>query len=523
MIVKESALMTSTDSLKQDISAIARELSQDISEKYTQFTLHYVLFRRGEFGDESEKILAGLKGHPCESSAGNLLRRSQISDQSAFLGIATGAERGIFGLKKKSQFMGFAALNIDFFTRKEDAAFELYHLTAQAIDTYQLIQAKQLNIKDKDIVLLPKRNQLALARSNLRSDIFSALMMQQRGTKTAVQDLAVSRGKRSLIPQTLYRPEDYPFAISKDVMEYSVKNILSNKREDSLFSLFNLSGKIATSFDKHNLKSWIDFAAPAQTLAWNGFSQEQILGTAIYTSPDPFVKATGNLICEITNIVPDRDSPNLTFANPYLDDSVNKINHARLTEETFELAIMRAVETESHLPLISIANDQNEELLKGRVLGWCADALQSAAKTFESTLKKGLPPAPASRIEFQRLAANSNWDNLDGLNSYMVTQRRNGHAMTFSDISDWCAKRPELKPVLESIQMTMADPIYAQKLAMANEVPMPGPRIATPAAAPQPQMAPGFAPNLGMGGMMGSGGIVHPPRQPPAFTDETEE
>ena len=515
--------MTSKDSLKQEISAIARELSRDINEKYAQFKLHFVLFRRGEFGDESEKILASLKGHPCESSSGNLLRRSSLSENSSFLGIATGSERGLFGIKNKSHFIGFAAVNIDFFTKAEDAAFELYHLTAQAIDTFQLIQQKQLNIKDKDIVLLPKRNQLALARSNLRSDIFSALMMQQRGAKTAVQDLSISRGKRSLVPQTLYRPEDYPFAISKDVMDYSVKNILGSKREDNLFAMFNLSGKIATSFDKHNLKSWIDFAAPAQILAWNGFSQEQILGTAIYTSPDPFVKATGNLICEITNIVPDRDSPNLTFANPYLDDSVNKINHARLTEETFELAIMRAVESESHLPLISIANDQNEELLKGRVLGWCADALQSAAKTFEMTMKKGLPPAPASRIEFQRLAANSNWDSLDALNSYMVTQRRTGHAMTFTDIADWCAKKAELKPVLESIQMTMADPGYAQKLSMANEVPLPGPRIPTPTAAPQQAIAPGFTPTPGMGGMMGGGGVTLPPRQSVPLTEETEE
>lgn len=516
--------MSAQESIKQEVSGIAQAIAAHIHEKFPQFTLHFVLFRRGELQDESEKILSNLKGHACESAANNLLRKPNMPENSTFLGIASGSDRKFFGFRSRPQFLGFVLLNTDFFKTVQDAQFELYHLTAQALDTYQLIQQKQLNIKDKDIILLPKRNQLALARSNLRSDIFSALMMQQKGAETAAHDLAVSRGRRSLSPQTHYRPEDYPFAISKDVMDYSIQNFIKEKREDNLFSLFNLSGKIATSFDKYNLKSWINFASPAQTMAWNGFTPEQILGMAVYTSPDPFVKATGNLICELTDIVPDKEASSQAVSNPYLDDSINKINHARLTEEIFELAIMHAVQSESHLPLITIANNQNEELLKGRVMGWCADALQSAARTFEVTLKKGLPPAPASRIEFQRLAANSNWDSLEGLNDYMVAQRRSGRAMTFSEISEWCSNRVELKPVLESIQMTMADPAYAQKLAAANELPVPGPRTPAPTSpAMQPSPASGFAPNPGMGGMMGGGGAVLPQRQNVIVKDETEE
>lgn len=514
---------------KKNIIAVSQALSRDIQQKWPDFSLQFILFRRGGFQDDCERLLSRLKGHACESAATNLLRTpSETSDASSFLGIATGSEKSLFGLKSKRFFVGFAAINLDSYKTKEDCLLDLYHLSAQALDTFNLIEQKQLNIKGRDVVLLPKRNQLGLSRSNLRSDIFSALMMQKGGVETAIKDLAVSRGKKALMPQSLYRPEDYPFAISMDVMEYSAEKLIRAEKPQSLPGMFGLSSKIATSFDKHNLKSWIDFATPAQTMAWNGFTPEQILATAVYTSTDPFIKATGNLISEITGISADKDNIVTNSSNPYLDESANKMNHARMTEEVFDLAIMHAVESESHLPLIQIANDQNEALLKGRVLGWCADALQSAARTFEVTLKKGLPPAPASRIEFQRLASNSNWDGLNSLSSYMVAQRRAGHAVTFSEITDWCAKRADLKPVMESIQLTMADPDYSQRLAAANEVPMPfNPPSATPAAMPNyvPAYGMGHAPGLGSsmgGGMMGS--TLPPQRQSqtPVFQDEEE-
>ncbi len=506
----------SLENFRKETLAAARILSEQIEAQWPDFSLIFVVYRRGQRQDECERILAALKGHICETSAEDLLRNKNMGpDHSALLGIASGASKGFMGFGRKTSFLGFAALNLDLYTRIEDALYDLYHLSAQAIDTFKLINKKAMTFDGPDIIMQPKRNQLSLSRNNLKSDVFSALAMHMNGHEDAVRDLARMRARKALNTQTFYRPEDYPFVIATDVLNYTIENSMGNRKE-SILALYNLAGKIAMSFDKHNLKAWTEFAGPAQVMAWNGFTEEQILGTAISTSDDPFIKATGNLICEITHIVPETPKTTPNAGNPYIDDQGNQVNHTRLSEETFELAIIHAVEAESHLPLIRIANNQNEALLKGRVLGWCADALQSAAKTFEHSMKKGLAPAPASRIEFQRLASKLEWHSLNSLNGYMVAQRRNGNAMTYDEIADWCTSRFDLRPVMDSIVMTMNDPAYTQKLQAASELPMPGPRLAaTPAPQAVPQAAPQIAPahSIGMGGGMMSGGMGSVPQQ----------
>ena len=509
--------MPAQDALRKKTYEISRDLTRDIKKKWPEFELNFIVFRRGQFQDECQRTMTALSGHPCQKSAVDLLHNKNTApEMSAFIGMASGVEKSFLGLARKNFYVGFVSLNADLYKNETELLFDLYHMTSQAFDTFQA--ASKLKQSDaKSIALQPKRNQLALSRSNLRSDIFSALMMLVNGHQNAVQDLARYRAEKSLTPQTFYRPEDYPFVISTDVMDYSIKNAVSNNRPKDVLSLFTLSNRIATSFDKHNLRSWINFSGPAQTMAWNGYTPEQILGSAIYSSTDPFIKSTANLLCEITQIIPEQKNFPANASNPYVDERINQINHARLAEETFELAIVRAVETESHLPLIKIANDQNQELLKGRMLGWCANALQSTANTFEQMMKKGLPPAPASRIEFQRLASQMNWENLDTLNTYTIAQRRGGHAMTFSDIANWSSNRPELKAISDSIEMTLHDPSYARELAMANEVPVPlvrpvaAPQV-QPQAAPSMHRAPAAMPGMAGGGMMGGGITVQRPQ-----------
>lgn len=511
--------MTIVENFRKEVLAASAKIAKGIEEQYPNFKLQFIVFRRGQRQDECEKILSKLSGHPCEQSANQLLKSIASSpENSTFVGLATGLEKTLLGMRKTIHFMGFVTINIDAYSKAEDCLFDLYHNTTQVMDTYELAKERKQNSLHSTAILQPKRNLLSLSRNNLKSDVFSSLAMFVNGKKSAVSDLAISRAKRTLTAQIHYRPEDYPFIISTDVTNYTIKNLVNEKTSD-LVSLFKLSDKIALSFDKHNLRSWIDFAVPAQTMAWNGFTEEQILGTAIQTSSDPFIKATANLICEITKIQPEIPTVVPNASNPYIDLAANSANHAKLTEETFELALSHAIEAESHLPLIDSANDQNEALLKGRMLGWCADALQSAAKTFEQTSKKGQPPAPASRIEFQRLTANTNWESLDNLNTAIIAQRREGHAMTFTDIANTYGNRPELKHVMESIKMTMSDPAYQARLDYANEAPRPNMNfVKAPTVAPQVPM-PSYAPAMALGsgmGMSSGGGMMNspPPKQP---------
>lgn len=518
--------MTKLDQFRKEIQTASQRFSRDIESQHPDFKMNFIIFRRGQRQDEYERTLSKLKGHPCELSTRELFRSLYAApEDTAFVGIAGGVEKGFLGFHNQKHLLGFVALNIDSYTSVEDCILDLYHFSAQAIDTYKLINKKDLSATKPNIILEPKRNQMAVSRSNLKSDVFSSLSMYTGGQDDAIQYLAGNRARRSLTTQTFYRPEDYPFAISTDVMKYAIQSQLD--KGDKLSAVFELSGKIAASFDKYNLKSWNNFVVPAQAMAWNGCTPEQILGAAIHTSSDPLIKTTANLICEITNLKPDIGGASLNVGNPFIDKDANSRNHTKLTEESFELAILHAVETESHLPLLQTANNQNHELLKGRMLGWCADALQAAARTFEQAVIKGIPPASASRIEFQSLMSTSdaNWENLDSLNSYMIAQRRSGHVITFSEITNWCGKRLEMKSVMESLRLTLNDPEYAAQLAYVNEVPTPkvAPLLsAEPAPSNNYSPAPTAMPSIGMSSGMGSGMMGTPIIQKKTVTEDQE-
>ncbi len=521
--------MTKIDEFRNEVIKASKRIARDVESQHADLKINFIIFQRGQRHDECERSLAALKGHPCESATRELLKQfSTTPEASSFVGIACGTEKGFLGLRHRNHLIAFIALRIDSYQDNEACLFDLYHYTAQALDTYFLAKKTGLNFEKSNVILEPKRNQLSLSRNHLKSDIFSALAVHSKGEENAAHHLADQRARKCLTPQTSYHPEDYPFVISSDLMRYTIENQIS---DDQLLRLFDISGKVATSFDKYNLKSWINFATPAQAMAWSGCTPEQILGMAVNTGIDPLIKATANLVAEVTGIQPETPPPLLNVANPFVNAEVNSYNHAKLSEESFELAVIEAVNAKSAEPLMHTAHSQNHDLMKGRLLGWCADALQSSARAFDMALKKGMQPESASRIEFQRLSRGADdWKNMDILGSYMIAERRSGNAVTFTEIEKYCSRKPEMKHVMESLRLTMEDPAYLARLEYVNEAPRPrAPAPQQPApSAPQYAHAAVMAPSAGMGmgsgmagGMMSGAGTVR--RQSSATTTEDQK
>ncbi len=505
--------MTKVEEFRKEVITASRRIARDVGSQHADLTLNFIIFQRGQRHDEFERAVVKLKGHCCETSSRELLRQLDSSPEASnFIGIAGGAEKSFLGLRQKNHLIAFIAIKVDGYENSQSCLFDLYHYTAQALDTYYLAKKTGLNPEKSSIILEPKRNQLSLSRNHLKSDIFSALAVHSKGEENAAIRLAEQRARKALSPQTTYRPEDYPFVISSDLMRYTVQHQIEG---DNLLGIFDISGKAAASFDKYNLKSWINFATPAQAMAWSGCSPEQILGMAVNTGTDPLIKATANLVAEVTGIEPETPPPLLNVANPFVTMEVNSEIHLKLSEESFEMAIIDAVKEKNSKPLMHTAHHQNHDLLKGRLLGWCADALQSSARAFDLALQKGMQPESASRIEFQRLSrGQDDWKNMDILGSYMTAERRNGQAITFSEIEKYCSRKPEMRHVVDSLRMTVEDPAYIAELQYVNEAPRPrGPAPQqgvqpTPQYAPSPVLAAAPA-SMGMsGGMIGGAGTV---------------
>lgn len=504
--------MNAGNHAKQIISA-AEKLADDIRGCYPSLGFYFLPHHRGQRGDQIIRTLEKLDGHPAYDAARDLLNIRTQTDQSALLGIAIGHERGLFGMRGKPAYLGFISINLDQYSGKDETLFGIYHLVGQFFDLLNAINPSTLR-GGGEIVLQPKRNEISTARSHLKADLFSAMMMTTDGYKDAVRDLARLRGLQALTAQAYQRPEEYPYAISIDVAEYAVGQTEKMSGVTLMKQVHQLSTGISRTFDKSNIETWRDFTSPAQTMAWVGNTPDQILGAAIYSCPNPFIKSIGNMVAEMTHINPaQKDSIEQNF-NPYVDLEINHIAHDRAVEETFEMVMIHSIEADSALPLIRVANNQNESMLKGKMMGWCAHALHASAKAYQNARQRGVPADQAARLEFQSAKSQTEWNSITRVHDHIVGQRRSGIATTMSDLANWCKNSADFRPIMESLQYTLEDPSYARKLAMANEMPMPNmdlaPRVNTPSFTPSVQ--PSFAPSLslggGMGGSMGGGGFV---------------
>lgn len=506
------------------IEAHCAAISAETSRNFPGTELHFILHHMGQREEQTGKTLSKLTGHPAYAEARGLLKfRKLSSDQSSFLGLAVGYEKRLLGLRSSPKGLAFISINLSEHESEETKLLTLYQLTGQFLDLMESLKRVK-NPPERGVVMQPKRNNLSIARSNLKADVFGSLHMAREGSSSIVDDLARKRGMESITAKANQHPEEYPFPIALDVTTYATKHLPNPRPGSEVMDSFQTAQSIVQSFEREDLETWIQFTKSAQSMAWSGYTPQQILGTAIHTSPNPFIKATGHLIAEVTDILPAPEESLPAGYNPYIAEEINQINHQRMIEETLDMVLIHAMESDSHLPLVRVANNQNENLVKGRFSGWCAHALQAAAKAYVGASQRGVPANLAAKIEFQTVQQQTQWQDLQRVTNFVLEQQSSGEGVTLSGVAQWCAQSPELKSLTESINLTLNDPNYAMKLKLANEMPSIGPALAAaPSAAPQPSYQPAMgivsAPqfSFGGGGMMGATPVARktPPPQKP--------
>lgn len=511
--------------LYDNIQRFCDRYSEELNKIFPNTELHFIIHHRGQRSEQIAKRLPLIHGHPAYDEAAGLLKfRSPGSDTSAFLGMVIGFKKTLLGMRKNPECLAFISININEHSSEEDMLFSIHALTAHFLETVDFYTQKHAGTQSSQI-LQPKRNNISTARMNLRSDVYSTIMMSHQGDKDAIGTLCKKRAMNALTPQASH-PEEFPFPIAMDVSKFALETFEKVQKRSIINSAFAISKKVAASFDAENFETWISFVNAAQSMAWAGYIPSQILGAAIHGSPNPFIKSTAQLLAEITDITPDNPEDIPSGMNPFALPEVNYIEHQRSIEETFEMVLIHAMEAESHLPMIHVANNQNEGLLKGRISGWCAHALQSAAQAYQNAGQRGMPSEQAARLEFQSAKQQTGWKELNQLSTSVVDMHRGGQIVTMSGIAKWCEDNPAFKPIMESLNHTLTDPSYNRKLELAAGMPAPGPRMAqdfapsaglrpvAPSAAPAgPAMM--AAPSMGLGGGMGAAAPLRMPARPP--------
>jgi len=498
------------DSVEQACADIASE----VQAVYNNLALHVIVHGRGQLAERMALSEHEIIRHPAAATANMILKKAIGQERSSFLGMAVSKDRGFMGLMAQDHVLALFNLNTSEFSDIREIKTYLYHLAWHAIDLMELRRKPEYKRKFAAGPMVPKRSPLNLAKANLQADVFASIMSALHGETDSLTHLARRRADYPLLTLSTIKAEDYPFIIAMEATEYSLSRINRAALPTSKFipTARQVSLEVGFTFDDPSIRQWWSFAEPAQDMAWRGHTREQILGASVFTSEDPYVRATGYLISEVLSIAPTPSFDMGDIYNAFLNADRNKLLHQELMERAFQEAIEVGIEAESGLPLLNAANTQNENLTEGKILGWCAHALQAAARAFEQALVTGSSPHQAARQEFDGAKENIGWDTIKDMGDAIIARRRMGQALTLGSIAEICNEHPVFAPILGSIKITMNDPAYLHKLEAANDLAMraPAPEPAAPApAAPIPKApapAMGIAPVMPALGAPGPGG-----------------
>jgi len=500
---------------ERDLQAMALQIStaahacalitREIRDYRKNLTVHYIIHHEGQRTEALGVAAQEILPHPAAETAMHFLQKPRKSENSALLGTAVARHNMFFGLATRDTLLTLCTINIDQFSTLKDITRHAWHLAWHALDAADYHSDPVNRSGEATEIIIRKRSALDLAGVNLEADVFSSAISALRKDKDAVRKIALTRGTSSLHTRSSHNPEYYPFAIAMEATEYILGQMNPSRipKKKAVATALKVAREVRKTYDEIALKHWLGFAEPAQDMAWRGFQEDEIIGAAIHTSRNTYIRAIGYLIAEMAAIEPVSITRISDNYSPFADDVFNEKLHEKIVEQIYQDVIAQGLRQNSSRPFVLMANMQNQALTEGKTIGWCAAALQAAGTAFDSAQENGAEPAPYALKEFQSTKARSRWDDLKELGHRIVRSRRQGHPITMSGISELSRDIEGLKALRQSVDKTIKDPHHAHKISAANEL-RPDhaykPSGPAPVAAPLMSAIPSYAlPGLGLG------------------------
>ncbi|HIF26010.1 MAG TPA: hypothetical protein EYG18_08910 [Micavibrio sp.] len=518
--------MEAQTELKLDnVQKFCREIAQEMQTYQKNLTIHFVIHHDGQRLDALSMAAQDILGHPAAETAMQFLQKPGRSELSTLLGTAVARENILLGLTTRDHFLALCALNIDHFASMSEARLHAYHLAWHVLD---IIDYHRKDVDDSfhdNEVIFRERSAIDACYANLQADIFATSMCRFQKEAKAPQVMARLRGGAALERRTLQTPEHFPFAMCIDTVDALFEKVPFDRTPKKLRvnKALRMARQISLAYDIESLKQWATFCEPAQDMAWRGMSKERIISTALNTSSNTYVRAIGFTLKELLDIEPTPIEKIHDTYSPFADDLVNQKLHNKIVETICQDVIAQGVSQNSAMPMLKKANEQNTELTFGRTLGWCANALQAAAKAFDIAKKNNTDAYSAARQEFIGQKQQVSWESIDDIGRNVMMKQRSGKTVTLSDIRNLTEGVKGMEKLHASIDKTINDPSYQHKLAAASELENTkglqpiglAPKAAAPRAAAY-EVAPS-GPALG-----GRPQKTVPPQQPPQKTEQQQ-
>lgn len=463
------------DVTKKNVEQICAPLRQYCEREMPHLKFIFVLYSSGEEDDTITLMESRLKIHSAGEYAVGLLKEKITRHHNGFLGFALNEKKKFLGLAKEESGIALFAFNLSNYETIDHIKSSILHHIWHALDFYRIRSALTAREKLRTGPISPKRSPLNLARANLQADAFAACFMTSQGKKDSLESIARLRAERALKADKRIQVEHYPIVSAYEAAEYGISKAPKIKQDmERLFRRScKLSNDISAILDEEIIEQWWSFCKPAQDMAWRGIPADQILSAALYTSDDPFVRATAYLVAELLGVEEQDDAEDIQrIYNAFKSDTYNKQIHNEMADEIFEEVISIGVQENSGRPILNAANLQNQRLTEGQTIGWSAYALQTAAKAFDQAIIHGRSPEQAAKMEYQGNKNITSWENLQRLGHEVIQQKKEGFGTTLDDISKMSEGKKEFETIFKSIQTTIIDPEFGQNLDHGQKLSM---------------------------------------------------
>ncbi|QQG37138.1 MAG: hypothetical protein HYS17_05090 [Micavibrio aeruginosavorus] len=475
----------------ETVAQACQQITKQVKEHYKVLTVHFIIHHDGQRNEALGITAQEIVHHPAAQTAMRIMQQPKLSEQSSLLGIAVARTHMFMGLAWRDHLLALCNINIDHFQNIREVRQQAWHLAWHALDGYFYHEDPDGRIASSTNIIVRRRSALEMMRANLQADVLSAVMCGLQGDRDALKQIAVMRSLNAITPRSAHMPEFYPYPIAVEAVEYAVSELgkkLPSKRL-MIPTALKVAREVDLATDDQTLMNWLSFCEPAQDMAWRGFSKPDILSAAINTSPDTFVRTTSHLIQELTSIKASSFIDIGEKYSPYADDEINANLHDKLIDHIFEDIIAKGLSLHSADPFIKMADKQNEDLSEGRVMGWCAAALQAAARILERTPEGDRRTEHLVRREFREHKDDSSWETLRDLSNRVIEHQREGEIITLSRLAEIAGEDKASRAIQASIQKTISNPDYQAKLEYINSPAPQAPAPKAPALSAAPRLA----------------------------------
>jgi hypothetical protein len=461
---------------KKTFTHICNAIRRQVQAQFPDLTLIFIVHeedgREAAINREARNILSHPAGQNIIDFIRNGSKKAMTDKRTKLIGLSDRYAPGIFGLMSKHQILATFFINSSRFETEDMLRNHALHLAWHALAMREdylnregkthkpkgknaVLAEETYEIKDK--VIKPKLTIEKLYQRNLMADIFSASLQYLDGHPHAIRSIAAQRMKDTLIQRTGFIAERYPYPVSLDTLDFIFEHRKAKRRYrlKSLADAISITKEIGEKYSIPAIKQWKKFAHPAQHMAWLGYKPEVILGAAIYTSENPYVRSIADRVVDITEIEPDIVT-NIDDFNPFLGLESNQKIHIKSCNDTLRKLLLELSETGQHTSFYEEAQKQNQRLCQGNPYGWCASSLIALGDKYRTEVMKSYSRDEKSKAEtvFEVEQAKIPYEILLRFSALIFQRRREGNILNLEDIAYLAGSQVDFEPIRMALEKT---------------------------------------------------------------------